>query len=102
MYAKTMTPLELTNICLAQQARTLHSLCCSVLPRIPNSDVHYSHTGPGQDMWTPWASLKFGAPSNRYSLNICGLGQGWGTLLRAHAQTADNFQRNSFMFPWEF
>jgi hypothetical protein len=51
-----MTPLELTNIRLAQQARTPHSLYCSVLPRIPNSDVHYSDTGPGQDMWTPWAS----------------------------------------------
>jgi hypothetical protein len=37
-----------------------------------------------------------GASSNRYSFNFFGLRQDWRNLLRARAQIADNFRRNSF------
>ena len=38
-------------------------------------------------MWHPFKPIT-------YSLNICCLGLGWGTFLRARAQISDNFQRN--------
>jgi hypothetical protein len=39
-----------------------------------------------------------GTHSNRYSLNFFSLERGWRTFLRAHAQIADHFRRNSLAY----
>ena len=54
--------------------------------------------GPARDMGAPRAQQKFGAPSNRYFSTLFGIGQGWRTFLRAHAQNANNIRRNYFTF----
>lgn len=56
MYAKSIKSkqhLKLTNIRLAQQARKPRSLCCSILPRIPKSGMHYSDTRPAKTCRRP-------------------------------------------------
>jgi hypothetical protein len=48
---------------------------------------------------TPYDCNTQGRPETcgrRLSLNILGIGRGWRTFLRAHAQTADNSRKNSF------
>jgi hypothetical protein len=52
-------------------------------------------TGLARDMWSPKVGYWYGASSNRYSLNFFDLERGWRNILRASAQIADNFRRNS-------
>jgi len=70
-----------------------------------NWPVHYSSVELVRGMWPPMTRLKFGAqgrvvivtsPSKRYSLKVFGLRGGLWIFLRARAQIANTFQRNSF------
>jgi len=46
--------------------------------------------GAAYVMWAPWASLLYGVPSSRHSLNLFGLVQAWRTFWRAPVQIAYN------------
>ena len=67
-----------------------HPMTCSCKQRYFSNPLATSaledgewSAGQAKDMWVPWAGSYFGVLSNRQSLTLFGVGQGWPTIFSA-------------------